>query len=282
MNGIIYAVNSLLALYFVCAASPTVYTFGKSCSLHPQQINEDSSFYVTYYDINGSSEIRCSYMGFSGTHIKDKYKICTAPIIFSDSSCRMKLTLRNSLNGTALKTYACNGNPMSEICAKEGEDLYIVGELFPLSNWTRREFLFCVYVSKTYDYVGTVAGVSVGVAGSCILMLTVVFLRCRKMKPSGPSPRHRLVSFCCGHTHSSDDRYRSPETLEQTNSWASNCSQLSSENFVPSSPCSNDLFKIIPLTSRENRVTTNLGAPPPYETRADTSFNPPDYSSLYM
>ncbi|XP_048741447.2 uncharacterized protein LOC125655255 isoform X2 [Ostrea edulis] len=248
INQIIYVVNSLLTLHFACATSPTIYTFGKSCSLHPQQINEDSSFYVTYYDIDGSSDIWCSHIAFSGhgTNSRDKYQICTTPKTYFDPSCRMILTLRNSLNGTALRTYTCHETLMSKFCAKQGDDLYIVVQFFSASK-SKREFLFYVDATKTYN-----------------------------------------LSFSCGQTHVSEDSNQSSVTLEDTNkqtdSRRSDSSQLSSENFVSSSPCSviNDMFQSVPITSWENRVTSNLGAPPPYEASADASLNPPDYSSLYM
>ncbi|XP_048741446.2 uncharacterized protein LOC125655255 isoform X1 [Ostrea edulis] len=289
INQIIYVVNSLLTLHFACATSPTIYTFGKSCSLHPQQINEDSSFYVTYYDIDGSSDIWCSHIAFSGhgTNSRDKYQICTTPKTYFDPSCRMILTLRNSLNGTALRTYTCHETLMSKFCAKQGDDLYIVVQFFSASK-SKREFLFYVDATKTYNHVDMVAGITCGVAGSCIVIFIAVFLLWGKKKQSSPFLRHQFVSFSCGQTHVSEDSNQSSVTLEDTNkqtdSRRSDSSQLSSENFVSSSPCSviNDMFQSVPITSWENRVTSNLGAPPPYEASADASLNPPDYSSLYM
>lgn len=98
--------------------------------------------------VSGKIKVACVIPGFHYLHFKCSSK---------SSLLHIKIERENHHTVLFLKvfrwfqTYACNGNPMSEICAKEGEDLYIVGELFPLSNWTRREFLFCVYVSKTYD-----------------------------------------------------------------------------------------------------------------------------------
>ncbi|XP_048741448.2 uncharacterized protein LOC125655256 [Ostrea edulis] len=288
-NEIIYAVNSLLTLHFACATSPTIYTFGKSCSLHPQQINEDFSFYVAYHGDNKSSDIWCSHIAFSGhgTNSRDKYQICTTPKTYFDPSCRMILTLRNSLNGTALRSYTCEGISMSKFCAKQGEDLYIVVQFFSASKW-KREFLFYVDATKMYSHVDMVAGITGGVAGSCIVIFIAVFLLWRKKKLSSPFQRHPFVTFSCGQTHLSEDSNRSSITLEeterQTDSRGSDSSQLPSENLFPSTPCLviNYSFQNVPSTSKENRVTTNLGAPPPYEASADASLNPPDYSSLYM
>lgn len=84
-------------------------SFGRTCSLQPHQVNEDSVFYVSFYNASNPSQIWCSHIAFSGhgSNSKDKYQICTTPKMFLDPSCNLKLTLRNGLNGTIFKvTYS--------------------------------------------------------------------------------------------------------------------------------------------------------------------------------
>lgn len=80
-------------------------SFGRTCSLQPHQVNEDSVFYVSFYNASNPSQIWCSHIAFSGhgSNSKDKYQICTTPKMFLDPSCNLKLTLRNGLNGTIFK-----------------------------------------------------------------------------------------------------------------------------------------------------------------------------------
>lgn len=102
-------VTILLFLHSV-AASPTIYSFGRTCSLQPHQMNEDSVFYVSLYNASEPNQIWCSHIAFSGhgSNSKDKYQICATPKMFLDPSCNLKLTLRNALNGTIFKVINSN------------------------------------------------------------------------------------------------------------------------------------------------------------------------------
>lgn len=196
---------ALLVFFHSVAASPTIYSFGRTCSLQPHQVNEDSAFYVSFYNASNPSQIWCSHIAFSGhgSNSKDKYQICTTPKMFLDPSCNLKLTLRNGLNGTIFKTFSCHEKPMSKFCAKQGEHLYFVAEIQTTEKWTPPYFLFHVEATKTYDHVITVSGICGGVLGVSIIIIIAVALKCRKTKASNPFMRRRFgntpISFFCNN-----------------------------------------------------------------------------------
>lgn len=270
-------VNILLFLHSV-AASPTIYSFGRTCSLQPHQMNEDSVFYVSLYNASEPNQIWCSHIAFSGhgSNSKDKYQICATPKMFLDPSCNLKLTLRNALNGTIFKTFSCYERPMSKFCAKQGEHLYFVAEIQTTEKWTPPYFLFHVEATKTYDHVLTVSGICGGVFGVFIIILIAVALKCRKMKASKPFMRRRFgntpVSFFCNNA-SCDQESRTSSMNSGSGSASQtddiNSSPIHSGPYVIMHPLFNDFIN----SSGQSECSRS---PPPY-VKQDP---PPEYSTI--
>ncbi|XP_061167946.1 uncharacterized protein LOC133176904 [Saccostrea echinata] len=192
---LIYAiVYTVLTFTFVDAAEHEIFQFGKICSLRPQQITEDLPFYVYYDSMFETGPIWCSYIGFSarGANSRDKYQICTTLHTFRDPMCSVKVSLRNSLNGTALRTFSCTETSKSKFCVTQGEDLYIVLDFMSSVEEKPAEFIFYVDATKTYNHIATVAGVSVGVAAICIVIFVLIVVKCRNRKSHSPLLRNRF------------------------------------------------------------------------------------------
>lgn len=278
-------VNILLLVHFV-AASPTIYYFqiGKTCSLLPHQINEDSVFYVSFFNTSKPSQLWCSHIAFSGqgSNSNDKYQICTTPKLIRDPSCNWKLTLRNGLNGTIFKTFTCYERPMSKFCAKQGEHLYFVVEFQTKEKWTSPDFLFHVEATKTYDHVVTAAGICGGVFGVFVIIVIAVVLKCRRMKSSDPFLRRRFgnnpVSIFCNNApcdSGSSTSSMTGDTRSPVNSGSVTPTGDIHSSSIPSGP-----FVILdPFFNNSinsSRQTEFSRSPPPYVEQDP----PPEYSKI--
>nr|XP_022298128.1 uncharacterized protein LOC111107287 isoform X2 [Crassostrea virginica] len=197
-KGLPFILNICLFMNFV-DANPKIFPFGKTCSLEPHQMNEDSTFYLSYFNISRPGELWCSYIAFSGqgSNSKDKFQICTTLNIFTDPGCNLKLTLRNSLNGTVLKTFSCMEYSKSKFCAKQGRDLYFVAEFQETDEKLRSDFLFHIEATKTYDHLKTLAGITGGAIGLVLLITIAIVIKCCKMRNNSPlvKSKFNIIDF---------------------------------------------------------------------------------------
>ncbi|XP_062578758.1 uncharacterized protein LOC134240708 [Saccostrea cucullata] len=200
---------------FVDAKEHEIFQFGKVCSLRPQQIIEDSAYYVYYDSVYKDGAVWCSHIGFraNGADSKDKFQICATVNKFHDPMCTVKVSLRNSLNGTVFEgslvsssvqfiltcmhplffefqKFSCTEASTTKFCGKQGEDLYIVLDFMSSFREERSEFIFYVDATKTYNHTATVAGIAVGVAAVCIIIFVFIVIKCRNRK--GPILRNRF------------------------------------------------------------------------------------------
>lgn len=279
---------ALLVFFHSVAASPTIYSFGRTCSLQPHQVNEDSVFYVSFYNASNPSQIWCSHIAFSGhgSNSKDKYQICTTLERFSDPTCNLRLTLRNSLNGTVFKTFTCRQKSMSKFCATQSDSLYFAAEFYTKERWTRSEFLFLVETTKTYDHVKTVSGICGGVFGVILIITIAVYLKCRKMK-SNTCLRRRFrdipVQFFCRSASCDQESSISSATGDLGNHMTSMIEPLTDESrssFIDPGP-----YVIIIDSSSHNSIITGESnipmPPPPYSEQGQVFQDPqPEYTSV--
>lgn len=274
-------VDIFLFFHFV-ASSPTIYSFGKTCSMQPHQINEVSVFYVSFFNTGKPRDMWCSHIAFSGygSNSKDKYQICTILERFSDPTCNLRLTLRNSLNGTVFKTYNCRQKSTSKFCATQSDSLYFVAEFYTKERWTQSEFLFQVETSKTYDHVITVSGISGGVFGVIFIIIVAVYLKCRKLK-SNTYLRRRFrdirVHFFCRNTPC-DQESSIPST---TGYMTSRAAHLTGDHHPPSNDPGPYLIIVDPSLYNSIIAGDIPMPPPPYnEQEQVTSDPPPEYFSI--
>lgn len=279
-------VDIFLLFHFV-ASSPTIYSFGKTCSMQPHQINENSVFYVSFFNTGKPSDMWCSHIAFSGhgSSSKDKYQICTTLKRFSDPSCNLKLTLRNSLNGTVFKTFTCRQNSTAKFCATQSDSLYFVAEFYTKERWTPSEFLFHVQTTKTYDHVKTVSGICGGVFGVILIIIIAVYLKCRKVK-SNACLRRRFrdipVQFFCHSESCNQESSISSATgyiRNHVNSMADPLTGDFHPSFIDPGP-----YVIMVDSSFHNSVISGESdipmPPPPYSEQEQVSLDPPpEYSS---
>nr|XP_034307150.1 uncharacterized protein LOC105348889 isoform X1 [Crassostrea gigas]XP_034307151.1 uncharacterized protein LOC105348889 isoform X1 [Crassostrea gigas] len=278
----------IFLFFHFAASSPTIYSFGKTCSMQPHQINEVSVFYVSFFNTGKPMDMWCSNIAFSGygSNSKDKYQICTTLERFSDPTCNLRLTLRNSLNGTVFKTFTCRQKSMSKFCATQSESLYFVAEFYTKERWTQSEFLFQVETTKSYDHVKTVSGICGGVFGVILIITIAVYLKCRKLK-SNTCLRRRFrdipVQFFCRNSSYDQESSISSATGYIGNHVNSMIEPLSDEfrsSFMDPGP-----YVIIIDSSSHNSIISgesNIPMPPPPYSEQGQVFQdpPPEYSSV--
>nr|XP_022298127.1 uncharacterized protein LOC111107287 isoform X1 [Crassostrea virginica] len=281
-KGLPFILNICLFMNFV-DANPKIFPFGKTCSLEPHQMNEDSTFYLSYFNISRPGELWCSYIAFSGqgSNSKDKFQICTTLNIFTDPGCNLKLTLRNSLNGTVLKTFSCMEYSKSKFCAKQGRDLYFVAEFQETDEKLRSDFLFHIEATKTYDHLKTLAGITGGAIGLVLLITIAIVIKCCKMRNNSPLVKSKfniIDRFFCRNAGYEQEFNRSSPMVE-SRSREHACAVLHSASRRPhSDDLSVDTSSIYVDPSVFFSVY-NLRSPPPYQTEDNQAFDPPpEYS----